>query len=52
MHNNKNISIILLDGMLQNEKSNQTSKNMMMPYELFHAAKWNSLVLLGRLGEA
>lgn len=51
-HNNKNISIILLDGMLQNEKSNQTSKNMMMPYELFHAAKWNSPVLLGRLGEA
>lgn len=51
-HSNDNYYTIILDVLLQNEKSNQTCKNMITSYELFHATKWNSLVLLGRPGEA
>lgn len=51
-YNNENISIILLDVTSKSEKNNQTSKNMIMPYELFHATTWNFLVLPGSVGEA
>lgn len=50
MHKNENNSMILLNMRSQNENRNQTSKDLTLSYELFHATYWNSL--LGRLGDA